>query len=69
MATERVADMTLDELREWVNQQVDLRLQQLAKSKDGRTVQEINESIRRHRLHPPPGAPSNLELIREDRDR
>jgi nucleotidyltransferase/DNA polymerase involved in DNA repair len=64
-----VADLTLDELRQWVDERIEHRLQALLKPTDNRTVREINESIRRHRWTPPPGAPSNLELLREDRDR
>jgi hypothetical protein len=37
--------------------------------KDNRSVKEILESIDRHRFTPPPGSPSTLELLREDRDR
>jgi hypothetical protein len=69
MASERIADMTLDELKEWVNQQVDLRVQQLLTPATTRTIKEINDTIRRHRWTPPPGSPTNLELLREDRDR
>lgn len=72
MAAERVGDMTMQELRQMIRQEVDqrLRIHGLRKPpKDTRTVQEINESIRRHRYTPPPGSKSTGELLREDRDR
>ena len=67
MAVERVADMTIEELNEFINRAVDRRLE-LIKPSDTRTMDEINESIRRNRWTPPPGAKSSLELLREDRD-
>ena len=69
MSDQRVADMTVNELKAFIEQIVDERLEGLYKKKDQRTVQEINESIRRHRWTPPLGSPSTLEMIREDRDR
>jgi hypothetical protein len=69
MAAERIADMTRAELEEMVIRIVDQRVQQRYRGNDTRTVQEINESIRRHRRTPKPGTPSTLELLREDRDR
>lgn len=68
MASQDITDVTLDELREWVDAQVDRRLQERLKPTDKRSVQEFNESIRRNRWTPPEGAPSNLELIRQDRE-
>ncbi len=71
MADERVADMTMEELKRLIAEEVDrrLRIHELLKPpKDTRSVQEINESIRRHRHTPPPGSKSTGELLREDRD-
>lgn len=34
-----------------------------------RTLEEIYESIERNRWTPPPGAPTPVEMLREDRDR
>jgi uncharacterized membrane-anchored protein YjiN (DUF445 family) len=68
MAAQRVSDMTLDDLRTFVEEVVDHRLQALLKPADRRSIEEINESIRRNRWTPPPGTPSTLELLREDRD-
>jgi hypothetical protein len=69
MAAERIADMTLDELKVLVNKPVDERIQQLYRPKDPRSLEEILDSIDQHMWTPPPGAPSTLELLREDRDR
>jgi hypothetical protein len=69
MATERVGDMTLDELKTIINQVVVERLRAWPRSSDPRSLQEILDSIDRHRWTPPPGAKSSLELLREDRDR
>jgi hypothetical protein len=69
MAAERVGDMTVQELRQMIRQEVDQRLLEIPKRKDPRSVKEINESIRRNRRTPRPGTPSTLELLREDRDR
>jgi hypothetical protein len=68
MAVERLTDLTLDELKDWIRGEIDRRLQALGKPLDSRSVQAINESIRRNRWTPPPGVPSNRELIRADRD-
>jgi hypothetical protein len=69
MSTQRVADMTLDELKTLVEELVDQRLELKAKSRSTRSVEEIHESIRRNRWTPPPGSPSSLDLLRGDRDR
>jgi hypothetical protein len=70
MASERVGDMTLDELNQLIDRAVDrrLRLQPMRRPKDPRSVEEILASIDRHRWTPPPGAKSSLEMLREDRD-
>jgi len=72
MAAERVGDMTVRELKQMIAEEVDQRLRVhdlLKPPKDTRSVQEILESIDRHLWTPPPGTPSTLELLREDRDR
>ena len=67
MASERVGDMTLDELNQLIAKTVNRRLE-LVKPSRKRTTDEVNESIRKHRITLPPGAKSSLELLREDRD-
>ncbi len=69
MAVERIADMTLDDLQAFVDQAIDRRVQALLKPQDSRSVKEINAAIRKLRWTPPADAPTNLELLREDRDR
>jgi len=70
MASERVGDMTVEELRSMIYQIVDERgLRVLPRRSTGRSIKEIIESIDGHRITPPPGSKSNMELIREDRDR
>jgi hypothetical protein len=68
MAAARIADMTLDELQAMIDRTVERRLQEILKPVDTRSVREILDSIDRHRWTPPPGTPSTLELLREDRD-
>ncbi len=67
MNTKRVADMTINDLKTFVTQVVDEKLQPAPK--DPRSLQEVLESIDRHMWTPPLGAKSTLELLREDRDR
>jgi len=70
MLTNKVSDMTIEELNEFVEQIVDRRLQlQTAKLSDKRSLDEIFASIDANRWTPPPDAKSSLELLREDRDR
>ena len=69
MAMWRLQDMTLDDLKTLIRLEVDRRLQETLSPIDPRSVKEINESIRQHRWTPPKGAPSNLKLLREDRNR
>jgi hypothetical protein len=64
MAVDRVADMTVDELKALIDQRILVAL----KPQDRRSVREILESIDRNMWTPPPGAKSSLELLREDRD-
>jgi hypothetical protein len=69
METKLVKDMTVDELKAMIASIVDERLRNKEKPGDKRSLQEIFDSIDRHRWTPPPGAKSSLELLREDRDR
>ncbi len=76
-----IGNMTLEELKQLINETVDERLKRLFgefeidenelfpdEEPDTRTWEEVKESIRRNRWTPPPGAKSSLELLREDRD-
>jgi hypothetical protein len=69
MAADRVGDMTLEELNALIERVVDRRLRQIPRRRGKRTMAELNASIRRNRIIPPPGAKSALEMLREDRDR
>lgn len=69
MQSPKVADMTVDDLKELIREVVNEQLQnQPPKLKDPRAVKEILQSIEQHRWTPPSGSPSTSELIREDRD-
>ena len=67
MATERVGDMTLEELKALIRETVE-EIQVMQKPSGRFSVEEIIERVRRHRPTLPPGSPSNQELLREDRD-
>ena len=69
MANERVGDMTLEELKALIETTVDRRIQKTRRLGGKRDVQEVLDSIDKHLWTPPPGTPSTLELLREDRDR
>lgn len=69
MATERVGDMTLDELNKLIEAAVDRHIQQVqVRRDDKRTMAEVNASIRHNRIVPPPGGKSARQLLCEDRD-
>ena len=64
-----VQDMSLDQLQDFIDEAVERKFQERFGIQDARSVDEILESIDRNRWTPPPDAASNLELLREDRDR
>ena len=72
MATERVGDMSMQELRKFVEAIVEEKNQQKVRistrPESKRSVKEILDSIDQHRWTPPPGSKSSLEFLREDRD-
>ena len=68
MATERVADMTLEKLNQLIDEALDRRLQSLLKPQGKRTTSELLQALDQLRFTLPPGAKSSLELLREDRD-
>ena len=77
MTSDHIGDMTLDELVSVIQREINhrlplidrARLNDFASKQDSRTVDDINESIKRRRRVPASGTPSTLELLREDRDR
>jgi hypothetical protein len=68
MASNHLKDMTLEELSSLIERIVDRRLKYASQTQDARTLDEINTSIRQHRITLPSGAKSSLEFLREDRD-
>ena len=70
MASERIGDMTREELEEFVFDVVARRFPKYPYvQKSDRPVAEILESMRRNIIKRKPGQPSTLEMLREDRDR
>ena len=69
MASERIGDMTRDELEAFVFDVIAKRFPKYPYvQKSDRSVTEILESVRRHIIKRKPGQPSTLEMLREDRD-
>ena len=75
MAT--IANMTLEDLKKFVEETIDERLTRLLgtfeipdepEEDDGLTWDEIRTTVERHRWTPPPSAKSSLKLLREDRE-
>lgn len=66
MNPEKVSDMTIEELTNLIEAIVERRLH--SPKEDKRSLEEVLESLERNRWTPPAGAPSPLQLIREDRD-
>jgi len=69
MDKERVGDMTLEELKALIETTVDQRMRKVRTLGGKRNVREVLDSIDKHLWTSPPGTPSTLELLREDRDR
>ncbi len=69
MAAERVADLTMHELREVIRDMINEHLKTWPRPQDSRTTHEVLDSIDRNMWTPPAGSPSTLQLLREDRDR
>lgn len=67
METQTIGSMTLAELQALVSTLIDERLQALGKPAKTRSLDEVFASVNRNRWTPPPGSPSTLELLREDR--
>ena len=70
MTTQKIADMTVDELKTLISEVVQEQLLLFPKrTMDKQKLQELFDSIDRNRLTLPPGSPSTTELLRGDRDR
>ncbi len=68
MASERIADMTLQELRIFIERVLDERLEHENRSQR-RSINEVLASMRENIIRPTANQPSTLQLLREDRDR
>ncbi len=68
MATERVGDMTREELRAFIRETMRDQGRETRTLGDNTNLKELLDSIDEHLWTPPPGTPSTLELLREDRD-
>jgi hypothetical protein len=73
MASERVGDMTIQELKTLIQSAVDDAVDERWRVWPGqrrdRPVVEVLESMRKHIIKRAPGQPSTLQMLREDRDR
>lgn len=69
MASQQIADMTVDELNKVIEEVVDRRLHNLYKPDDARHHGQLLEELDQLRFTLPEGAKSSLQLLREDRDR
>lgn len=73
MQADPVGDMSRTELRAFVEAIVDERIRatrpQSYKQTSSRPLSEVLEEMRQTLFVPPPGTPSVVEMLREDRDR
>jgi len=70
MATSKITEMTIDEIKVLIMEVVDERLRDWwQKSRDTRSTDEVLSVMDRLRWTPPSGAPTTTELLREERDR
>jgi hypothetical protein len=70
MASEKIGDMTRDELEDFVIKVIAKRFREYPYvQKSDRPLSDVLASMRKHILKVQPGEPSTLELLREDRDR
>jgi len=68
MVSQRVADLSLDELNQLIDDAIDRRLQALLKPESTQSHGELLEELDRLRFTPPEGTKSTLAMLREDRD-
>ncbi len=73
MTVESVGDMTVQELRSMIEAVVDERIRpghpRPYRQTSDRPIGEVLQSMRENIWTPPPGTPSIVEMLREDRDR
>ena len=68
MASERVADMTMQEFKALINSVVDERLRVWPGQRRDRPIADVWESMLENIIEPVPGEPSALDILREERD-
>ncbi len=68
MAAERVADMTLKELKALIDSAIEEKLRIWPRQQPDRPHGELWASMLKNIIKPSPGEPSVLELLREERD-
>jgi hypothetical protein len=73
MAAEHISDMSMGELRAFVESIIEEHMgppRSLSYRQQGkRSIEEVLTSMRANLWTPPAGAKSSLEMLREDRDR
>lgn len=70
MATPKITEMTIDDIRALITEVVDERLaNHWQQSRDNRSVDEVLAAMDRLRWAPPSGSLTTTELLRADRDR
>ncbi|MFZ4814763.1 MAG: hypothetical protein ACOYL5_09515 [Phototrophicaceae bacterium] len=62
-------EISRDELEMLIEQSVERKLQERFGVSDTRPVEALLASIERNRWTPPTDSPTNLELLRQDRER
>ncbi len=68
MVTQKIVDMTIDDIKSLIVEVVDEKLRSGRKSKDARSVEQVLAAMDCWRWTPPLNSPSTSELLREDRD-
>jgi hypothetical protein len=70
MTAKQVTELTVEEFKAMIIEVVDERIK-IGKNREvrqnKRSVREVLDSIASHRWMPPPGSPSVVEMLREDR--
>ncbi len=69
MVTDRVADLTMDELKKLITTLIQAERQVWPGQLQGKEADEALAWTLRHIIELEPGQPSTLEMLREDRDR
>ena len=69
MQSLKIADMTIDDLKNLIHQVVDEHIKnQQVESNHALPMQDILKAIEQHRWTPPPGTPKASQMIIEERN-